>query len=166
MDRALKQRLLGAVILTALLVILVPEWLDGAGHRSRYPGHIEIPPAPAFKPMPEPATQTTPQPAVSTRTAPEPAAPVESPPPAAKPPSSLHAWALQVGSFNDQSNALVMRDRMRAKGYAAYIDKQTAGKTARYRVRIGPELDRARVDKLKDDIQQKEKIKGMVVNHP
>ena len=53
MDRALKQRLLGAVILAALLVILVPEWLDGSGHRARYPKNIDIPPAPVFEPLAE-----------------------------------------------------------------------------------------------------------------
>jgi DedD protein len=80
--------------------------------------------------------------------------------------SSLRAWALQVGSFSEDRNARVLRDRLRANGYAAYIDEQKSADRVRYRVRIGPELDRSRIDRLKDDVLKKEKIKGMVVSHP
>ncbi len=171
MDRALKQRLLGAVIITALLVILVPEWLDGAGHKSRYPGRIEIPATPAIQPMRElmPAASVI-EPEVVEPKPQEPAA--DAPQTAEKPAapahdsSSLQAWALQVGSFSEEANARLQRDQMRAKGYAAYIDERKSGDRVRYRVRIGPELDRARIDRLKEDIFKKEKIKGMVVNHP
>jgi len=187
LDRALKQRLLGAVILTALLVILVPEWLDGAGHKARYPDRIEMPPIPEFKPMPAPQ-QPAAQPAsaandaagqadsqAAEKVAAKPAEKVAEKPtvkpmvkPAAEPASSsaIHAWALQVGSFNDESNARVMRDRMRGEGYAAYILEQKSSGKMHYRVRIGPELDRDRVEKLKDEISRKQKINGMVVNHP
>lgn len=162
------------MILTALLVILVPEWLDGAGHKSRYPDRIEIPAIPEFKPMPEPRQPAPPVQvevaAASKANKQQPtevqAQPEEQAEATAAAKSSIHAWALQVGSFNDESNARVMRDRMRAEGYAAYIHEQKSRGKMHYRVRIGPELDRDRVDKLKDEILSKEKIKGMVVNHP
>ena len=153
MDRALKQRLLGAVILTALLVIIVPEWLDGAGHKSRYPKSIQLPERPVFQPMEE-IMQTTelPKPAIQQ---------VQQ-----RSQSTIHAWALQIGSFSEESNAQVLRDKMRAKGYPAYVDKQSTPDKTKYRVRIGPELDRSRVDKLKKKFLDEEKIKGMVVKHP
>jgi DedD protein len=91
---------------------------------------------------------------------------VETPAAPSRSSSSLHAWALQVGSFNEESNARVLRDRMRARGYAAYIDKQKSSSGMHYRVRIGPELDRSRIDKLREQVLKQEKIKGMVVNHP
>ena len=153
MDRALKQRLLGAVILTALLVILVPEWLDGSGHKSRYPKSIQMPEKPVFQPMEEIVdAKVLPKPTETT---------VQQ-----RPQSTIHAWALQIGSFNDASNAQVLRDRMRAKGFPAYVDKLSTPDKTKYRVRIGPELDRGRVDKLKKKFLDEEKIKGMVVKHP
>lgn len=166
MDRTLQQRLLGAIILTALLVILVPEWLDGAGHRSRYPVHIEIPPEPVFVPMqelqavkpvdrdvqPEPKTKPT---DVSVQK-----------PTSQRIQSSIHAWALQVGSFNDQSNAQVLRDRLRASGHPAYVDVLKSPTKTSYRVRIGPELDRVRLEKLKKKVLDEENIQAMVVKHP
>jgi len=69
------------------------------------------------------------------------------------------AWALQIGSFGDKNNALKMRDDYRNKGFAAYVDEDSGS----FRVRIGPELDRERMEKLQDRILKQEKIKGMIV---
>lgn len=195
MDRLLQQRLLGAAILLAILVLVVPELLDGAGHRSRYPTSLEIPPAPSFKPMPEVEPLPIVQPDISAQPVPEaalaasaavsPAAsivvPVEKPAtvvaapsvvtPAAKPAAAKTAvtksavkpaWALQVGSFSEKNNALSLRDQFRSKGYAAYVDEDSGS----FRVRIGPELDRTRIEKTLDKVRKQEKIKGMIVTHP
>ena len=170
MDRALKQRLLGAVILAALLVILVPEWLDGSGHRARYPKNIDIPPAPVFEPLAEfkpEKDKIEPPPAISeTVVESPPAKPATSQKPQTISRSKIHAWSLQVGSFKDEANALVLRDKLRAKGYPAYVEALKSTTSIPYRVRIGPELDRERVIKLKQTLLEKEKIQGLVVKHP
>ena len=184
MDRILQQRLLGAAILLAVLVIVVPELLDGAGHRSRYPSDLDIPEVPEFKPMqavdalpivepdipaqpvPEdiaPQAVVTLKPAVSAVTEPVVDKPVVATviakKPAAAPKPSTPAWALQIGSFGDKNNALKMRDEYRSKGFATYVDEDSGS----FRVRIGPELDRERMEKLQDRILKQEKIKGMIV---
>jgi len=154
LDRVLKQRLLGAVILAALLVILVPEWLDGAGHRSRYPKHIDIPEKPMFIPMTELMDkQTDLSSSQQDRTK-------------VRKQSSIHAWALQVGSFSDKANAQVLRDKLRAKGHPTYVDMLKSSDKKTYRVRIGPELDRSRLKKLKGKMLKQEKIQAMIVKHP
>ena len=154
MDRELKQRLLGAVILAALLVIIVPEWLDGSGHKSRHPQHIDMRDKPVFKPMQEVIVET-PKELVKTH-------PVNT----NRERSSIHAWALQVGSFKDKANAHALKDKLMAKGFPAYVDSLKTPKKTSYRVRIGPELDRSRVEKLKSKISKSEKLKGMIVKHP
>jgi DedD protein len=190
LDRVLQQRLLGAAILLAVLVIVVPELLDGAGHRSRYPSDLDIPEVPEFKPMaavealpiiepdipaqpvPEdmaPQAVTTLRPAVTAVTGPVVDKPVVATVIAKKPAATPRpatppkpAWALQIGSFGDKNNALKMRDEYRGKGFAAYVDEDSGS----FRVRIGPELDRERMEKLQDRILKQEKIKGMIVTHP
>ena len=152
MDRALKQRLLGAIILAALLVILVPEWLDGAGHKARYPQHISIPDEPVFKPIPISDEASREQPTAREI--------VESSS------TAINAWALQVGSFSEQGNAQVLQDQLRAKGYPAYIDEQKLSSGSAFRVRIGPELDRERLEKLRLKLDAQDKIAGMIVKHP
>ncbi|HEX5637515.1 MAG TPA: SPOR domain-containing protein, partial [Gammaproteobacteria bacterium] len=158
-------------------------------HRSRYPSDVEIPEVPEFKPLPavdalpivEPDIPALPVPEDLAPTLAKPATPavVVAEPVAAKPaaPAVVEkkpviapkpvtppkpAWALQVGSFNDKNNALKMRDEYRGKGFTAYVDEE--GGT--FRVRIGPELDRQRMEKMQERILRQENIKGMIVTHP
>lgn len=152
MDRKLRKRLIGAIVLAAFLVILVPEWLDGSGHKSRYSNDVSIPDKPEFKPIEKYMQSRESFETVNKLIKPE--------------ESSIHAWALQVGSFSEEKNAEAMRDKLRAKGYASYVDILKKPDRSTYRVRIGPELDQQRLEKLKEDILKKEKIKGMVVKHP
>ena len=152
MDRKLRKRIIGAIVLAAILVILVPEWLDGAGHKSRYSQNVEIPEKPEFKPiagfMESPDSEAT----INKRIKSE--------------ESSIHAWALQLGSFSKEANAEAMRDKLRAKGYASYVDVLKKPNRTTYRVRIGPELDKQQLEKIKDELGKKEKMKGMLVQHP
>lgn len=169
MDRKLRKRLTGAIVLVAFLVILVPEWLDGAGHNSRYGNDVSIPEKPEFKPISDymNAANTTASITTSTATSTSATHQSNSVNTFIKPEkSSIHAWALQLGSFSQEKNAEAMRDDFRAKGYAGYVDVlKKPGRTI-YRVRIGPELDKQQVEKLKAEILKKEKLEGMVVQHP
>jgi len=152
LDRKLRKRIIGAIVLAAFLVILVPEWLDGAGHKSRYSNDVEIPEKPEFKPIAdymEPADSAV---TINKRIKSE--------------ESSVHAWALQLGSFSKEANAEAMRDKLRAKGYASYVDVLKKPNKSTYRVRIGPELDKKRLEKIKTELSKKEKMKGMLVHHP
>ena len=157
MDRKLRKRIVGAILLAAFLVIFVPEWLDGAGHRSRYSKEVNIPDKPEFKPISEYVVNTKESTDSAAVTINKRIKPEE---------SSVHAWALQLGSFSQESNAESMRDNLRAKGYASYVDVLKKPGRTTYRVRIGPELDKKQLEKLKAKLIKKEKIKGMVVQHP
>lgn len=152
MDKKLRKRLIGAIVLAAFLVILVPEWLDGAGHKSRYTNEVSIPERPELKPISEYMEARSPSATINKQIKPE--------------ESSIHAWALQVGSYENEKNAELLRDKLRAKGYASYVDVLKRPGSINYRVRIGPELDQQHLEALREDILQKEHIKGMVVQHP
>ena len=134
------------------MVILVPEWLDGSGHKSRYSNKVEMPEKPEFKPIADYVEARDITETINKQIKPE--------------ESSINAWALQVGSFSHEKNANAMRDKLRANGYAGYVDVlKKPGKTT-YRVRIGPELDKQKLETLKKDMLEKEKVKGMIVRHP
>jgi len=152
LDRKLRKRIIGAVVLGAFLVIFVPEWLDGAGHKSRYSNKVSIPDKPEFKPITEYIEATDSAKTINKRIKSE--------------ESAVHAWALQLGSFSKEVNAQVMRDKLRAKGYASYVDVLKKPNRTTYRVRIGPELDKQQLEKLKQKLLKKEKMKGLVVQHP
>lgn len=152
MDRKLRKRIIGAIVLAAFLVILVPEWLDGAGHKSRYSNNVEIPDKPEFKPIADYMEPVDSAATINKRIKSE--------------ESSVHAWALQLGSFSKEANAEAMRDKLRAKGYASYVDVLKKPDRSIYRVRIGPELDKKRLEQIKAKLDKKEKMKGMLVQHP
>ena len=152
MDRKLRKRIIGAIVLAAFLVILVPEWLDGAGHKSRYSNEVDIPDKPEFKPISEYMESSDSTATINKQIKTE--------------ESSVHAWALQLGSFSKEANAEAMRDKLRVKGYASYVDVLKKPNRIVYRVRIGPELDKKQLEKLQVELTKKEKMKSMVVQHP
>lgn len=55
-----------------------------------------------------------------------------------------NAWVLQAGSFADQANAADLEQRLLAADFRAYVRQtQTTEDVRRYRVFVGPYLDRA-----------------------
>lgn len=156
MDKALKKRLVGAIVLVALGVIFIPALLDGSGYKSRHARSVDIPAEPDFPSLSEKKIKPI-------------ATPIDQKKKAKKKQSSsepIRAWALQVGTFGDHSNALALRDKLRKQGHTAYVESVKSGDKQSYRVRIGPELDMARIEKLRDKLKQEQGIDGFVVNHP
>lgn len=171
MEKALKQRLTGAIVLVISGVVLIPLLLDGAGYNARFSKDIEIPPAPVIKikswdelkeiPANAPAAKvkmpsterkkTTSQPKVSNKHTTKP---------------SIKAWALQLGSFSQQTNALVLQDQLRAKGYRAFVVKSKKSSNTRYEVRIGPDLDRSKIEKIAKKLKNNGNRDSLIVTHP
>jgi DedD protein len=152
LDKKLRKRLIGAIVLAAFMVILLPEWFDGSGHKSRYGEQVQMPEKAELKPIADYMAARDSDDTINRQIKPE--------------EPSIHAWALQVGSFSQKRNAEAMRDNLRAKGYASYVDVQRSPEGNSYRVRIGPELDQQQLEVLREEIRRKEDINGMVVQHP
>ncbi len=178
MEKALKQRLTGAVILVIAGVVFIPLLLDGAGHHARFSKDVDIPPEPVIKikswdeikeipakPMTHSKQSSAKQ---SSKRVEKPVTITKKPEVVTKKTSkpSIKAWALQLGSFSQQTNALVLRDQLRAKGYRAFMEKSVKqGKTS-YKVKVGPDLDRSKLEKVAAKLQKEEKINSLVITHP
>lgn len=93
-----------------------------------------------------------------------PAAPAA--PAAASAPAAVTGWSVQVGAYRDQADATAQRDTLRAGGFAAYVDVLRAEGGTLYRVRVGPEAQRANADKLRDTLRAKFGLNGNVVTQP
>ncbi len=81
-------------------------------------------------------------------------------------PAPLQGWMVQMGSFNSRENALALRDKLRGGGFSAHLSDAGAGADARYRVRVGPELDEASAKATREKIRQKLALSGLVIDHP
>jgi DedD protein len=210
MEIRVKERLIGALILVALIVLLVPELLSGPHPQQRSGAQdagavhtytIDLaapakstPPAPAREPeaAPEESAQNSapgtgvvslepaPEVAGSDSNAPptESAAPPEdqpaprtkTPTPPQKPAAATatdadSAWAVQLGSFASDDNAQRLVKELKAGGYKAFVSKTGSGSRARYRVRVGPEQDRARAENLAERLRR-EGRSAVIVSHP
>ena len=75
-------------------------------------------------------------------------------------------WAVQLGALASEEDANTLRGRLRAAGFAGFVDKVTSDNKTLWRVRAGPEIERANAEKLRDRIKDKLKLEGLVVTQP
>ena len=194
MDVLLKQRLVGATVLVALGVIFVPLILEGPS-QTLVPEMEALPepedqvisaplesfPAPDAIPA-EPDTAiilADPQPAAVSEAPAEPAQPVAEPEPEPEPAAAapepetkpaksapLGSWVVQMGSFSSEQNARRLRDKLRKNGFVTQVEKARIDGKQRFRVRVGPFLERAEAEQSRKQIQDKLTLKGRVLSYP
>lgn len=188
MDVRIQQRLVGALVILALVFLIAPVVLDGDG---RIPEKItQIPPKPkrpdvSHIRVAEPAADVLPalpdppqaQPEQNDNSA-EPAdtspalaeaAPVE-PEPSAEtnvvPPEtpSGRAWSVQVASFRDSAKAAELRDQLREQDYDTYVNEVLLSDGSVFtQVLVGPDGDLERVRQVQKTILEQTGLQGLVV---
>lgn len=81
---------------------------------------------------------------------------------------NLSGWAVQVGVFTKKEGADELAARLRAGGYAAFVEpvKLGGGQTS-HRVRVGPEARRENAQRIQGELKTKFKlVDALVVTHP
>jgi len=214
LDKAYKQRMVGALVLVALAVIFLPMLFSRQDEQRQVT--VEAPAAPQAPAMPQvqvepvvvPEPQALPQepvpsddeiaqqesavpaiPVVPATAAPapapaaKPAAPAPVPALAAKPatapaqpitaapgkPDTTQSrvdanglsvsWSVQLASLSNRESAEKLQKTLRSQGYNAYI-RTADGKN---RVFVGPLIERAEADRLRDLLNRQQNLKGFVV---
>lgn len=74
-------------------------------------------------------------------------------------------FAVQVGVFSREDNANALRERLRGAGFSAWVERVSGENTA-WRVRVGPEADRAAAERLRRALNERMQLQGMIVTHP
>lgn len=189
-EQGLKERLTGAVVLMIAAVIFVPWLLDGPDQPAPASEQrtLVLPVASEVnKQDPNSRSQAVSSPAGSAGKRAEPgasgkraasadekvtAAPVKPPVAATSqtearppPPDPLRAWAVQVGSFASKDNAERLSELLKSRGYRAFVARTSDQGRTLYRVRVGPEQDRARAEALARRLQ-KDGQEVRVLRHP
>jgi DedD protein len=192
LDKGLKQRMVGALVLLALAVIFLPMLLSREDESQRV--QVDAPAMPVapeiaeveLQPVAVPQPQLLPDepigaealqslepvdaavaesPAAPVAPAPLPAvaAPVAAPPQAT--PSKLDvnslpiSWSVQLASLSSSDGAQKLQKTLRTQGYNAYI-RSFDGMN---RVFVGPLIERAEADRLRDQLNRQHKLNGFVV---
>jgi len=73
---------------------------------------------------------------------------------------------VQLAAPAEESAAIALRDRARAAGFAAFVQRVDTVDGARFRVRAGPVADHNAAEVMRDAISQKLGINGNIVAHP
>lgn len=191
MDRALKERVIGAIVLVGVAVLVVPVFLDGRSDHGEIVSKAVALPGQSQQ---QSAMQTVvlsrdrqePVPASTPPQADPKPEPVRVEPPQAKPElkqeiavasqiadkdsditteSPTGMWAVQLGSFSNQQNAERLAADLRQQGYAAFLSKLDTGSGELHRVRIGPQKDRESAESVATRLG-KSGHSGQVVPHP
>lgn len=87
-------------------------------------------------------------------------------PAAALPVNRAGGWAVQLGAFKSQDEANKLSARAKGAGLPSFVDSTGQGAEKLWRVRLGPEPDRAGSEKLRDQARQKLAVSGMIVTVP
>lgn len=190
LDKGLKQRMVGALVLLALAVIFLPMLLSREDESRRVQVDApEMPVAPEMptvevQPVAVPEPQLLPDEPVGpdalqslepADTAPlEPPAVAAVPAPAAAPVPAAPApaaqgkldanslpisWSVQLASLSSSEGAQKLQKTLRSQGYNAYI-RSVDGMN---RVFVGPLIERAEADRLRDQLNRQHKLNGFVV---
>ena len=166
-----RQRIWGAAVFIAIMVIVLPLLLDGSGSESQF-RRVE-------KLRQEPpnivdrdgnlTTQTIPEQRVDALPLPK-LAPVikvgEADPPdylkaseevrdsmrRTRDAAPLTAWVVQAGSFNDHENAIAVRDQLRRSGFASFVRDRNAV-TDPFRVLVGPMISEQSADISREKVE-------------
>jgi DedD protein len=195
LDKVLKQRMVGALVLVALAVIFLPMLLSREDEMRRVvvdapampqaPAAAEIIVEPAEVVEPEALPQEpVPVEEVEPQVVEVPEQPKPTPPPAvqsskpesakteqaasatpAKPDARLDAnslpisWSVQLASLSSRGGAENLQKTLRSQGYNAYI-RTFDGMN---RVFVGPLIERAEAERLRDQLNRQHKLSGFVV---
>jgi DedD protein len=192
LDSGLKQRIVGALVLLALMVIFVPMLLSRQDDLQRVvvdapampqsPSMpqvdlepVSVPQAQLLPEEPVPMTDTelanTSVPLVAPSKALKPAAispAVATKPSVAEVPAPVSrldannlpiSWSIQLASLSSRAGADSLQKSLRTAGYNAYV-RNVEGMN---RVFVGPVIERAEADRLRDQLTRQQKLNGFVV---
>ncbi len=169
MHPKLKQRLIGATVLSALAVIFLPMFFDQRANRPdqnefsipEFPTDFEANRAPMSKQFSTTEKTLEWLPKIKSQIGVD--QDVKRPSNVGKSPT---AWVVQAGSFEQEANANAIRDKLRKSGYPAFVETVDGQNTPLFRVRIGPELNRERAERQLAKLEETFGIKGLVVSYP
>lgn len=195
MDRSLKERIIGAVVLVFFAVLVVPVFLDGPSTDAEIISELVSLPGQnnqarksqtivlerdRTEPVPTVANNggSNNKPAITRKKKNRPAAEkkltsgaakTQTKPADNKTPaanvSPTGMWAVQLGSFSNQANAKRLAAELRKKGFAAFLSQLQTESGRLHRVRIGPQNNRDGAETIAAKLISAGH-KGQVVTHP
>ena len=172
MDEQLKKRLVGSLIFVSLAIVFFPLVFDGnEKDRTRYSEEMLDPPEIrlGLQSMENVKKKISDMERSSASKLPEEL--VDENDYSKKPNFSLDEnnlpvnWSLQIGSFQEEQNAVGLRARLREQNFRSYILSGKSSTGDWYRVFVGPLSDRGTLMEMKTEIKKTFGLQGNIVRH-
>ena len=80
--------------------------------------------------------------------------------------SRAGGFAVQLAAMSNQGDANALRDKLRGAGFDGFVDSVQAGGKQLWRVRAGPQTQRADAERIRDQIKAKLGVAGNIVQVP
>lgn len=174
MDIKLKQRVTGAIVLTALAIIILPMLLDGSKEdRERVIANIPEPPTVSLDSVTVADIERSMEVLEAEGEAALPEIHQDDTDYDARPADDFAldkndlpvSWSLQLGSFESEENARNLRASLRDQEYQSYILKARTGQGDMYRVFVGPVVQRSQLTEIGAEIEKQFELKGRIVRY-
>ena len=81
------------------------------------------------------------------------------------PRTGVVAWTVQLGSFANDENARRLIEKLREADFPAYLERRLEKERTVFKVRVGPEIRREDAEALRDRLQEKFALKGMLLRY-
>lgn len=81
-------------------------------------------------------------------------------------PDIAAGWTIQTGSFRDQANARAQLQLLQEHGFPAFIEPFRNRDLPYWRVKVGLHPQRAQAIEVRDALQQRLNLPGILVSHP
>jgi DedD protein len=170
-SESLKQRIVGAIVLIALAIIIIPLVFDFSGERqvdinSQIPQMPEIEPVVVADPIrPENITPAKPDGTIFQIGVdiPAEAQSLKVEVPTLSSEGSPVGWVLQIASFKDKAAANELVKKLLADDYQAFLREKKSGKGTVNRVFVGPKVLKEKLIKEKTAIDKKYRVDAMLV---
>lgn len=175
MEIRLKQRVIGALVITTIAIIVLPMLLDGSA-RDRARITASIPDAPKID-IKEFSVSHVIHSMQVMEAASERRLPVELPEPTHVVTSGEKdvfeldqnnlpvSWALQLGSFKVRDNATKLRQSLRDADFKSYIQIVKSAEGQVYRVFVGPMLNKKELLSFAGTIENSFSLKGQIIRY-
>ena len=171
MKIALKQRLVGTIVIGCLVIIFVPILLDGEGvtpqvMTTSIPDAPPMPAIPVIEPViPEIVPDTLEQAEVAIAEVAD--TDTSAPPAPAQPQLSAAGlpatWAVRLGSFGELANAEGLVSRLKQQGYKAFSRPMQTSRGSLTGVYVGPVMTEREAGGLQQELGRTFQLEGAVV---
>jgi DedD protein len=171
LEERLKQRMIGAAVLVALVVIFVPMLIDEP-EESKFITEHKIPQKPPalIKPTPQilpPEPKAAEVPVEVPKPPPEPIAKVEKKPsPEKTERKSPTSWMVQVASLTVKKNAEKLVSDLRKADMPAHLERVSVDGKQHFRIRVGPVVGLKTAEKMAQNIKHDFKLSPKVLRYP